>query len=414
MHKTPPKRWAFAGLFALASLATQAQPAASPFFPPLETATNSGTPPYTLHTEPELRSWPTWTDIEAACRQHADMTRGAFAGAQGVTIHYRLYQHRNPTRGSVIISAGRTEGLALYQETIVDLVRNGYSVYIHDHRGQGFSQRLLESDTTIGHVDEFEHYVQDLASFINGPVNAAHGPDGAPLFLLAHSMGGAVASLYLEGPHDKRIAAAALVTPMMEPWVASGSQPGLATRLADTYCEQYSTRHRGPLGRWLSQRYAQGGPFDDEYATQRLAPPDAPNDLTHSALRFTRHWDTRDQARCVGEDCGSAHAKVGGVSYRWFNQACMASQQARGPAAANITVPVLLLQGENDTVVKPAAQKEFCRHLNEANGSGYCVGRTVVQARHAILIESDTYRLPAMASVLGFFDCVRSGKRRCE
>lgn len=407
------KRWCVAVTLALTAFAAAAQPADGPFFKPLQAA-SAPTPAYTLHTEAQLNDWPSWTDIEAATRQHADITRGAFAGALGATIHYRLYQHRNPTRGGVVIVAGRTEGLALYQETIVDLVRNGYSVYIHDHRGQGFSQRLMEADTTIGHVDEFGHYVQDLASFISGPVNAVHGPDGAPLFLLAHSMGGTVASLYLEGPHDRRIAAAALVTPMMEPWVASGADPGLTTRLADTYCDRYSARRSGPLGRFLSERYAEGGPFDDEYAAQRQSPPGSTNDLTHSALRFTRHWDTRDQARCVGDDCGSSHAKVGGVSYRWFNQSCMASQLARGPAAANITVPVLLLQGENDTVVKPAAQKEFCRHLNEANGSGYCVGRMVAQARHAILIESDTYRMPALASVLGFFDCVRSGRRRCD
>jgi hypothetical protein len=52
--------------------------------------------------------------------------------------------------------------------------------------------------------------------------------------------------------------------------------------------------------------------------------------------------------------------------------------------------------------------------LNEAKGEGYCVGRMVAQAKHAILIEADAYRLPALNRVLGFFDCVRAGKPRCD
>jgi len=144
----------------------------------------------------------------------------------------------------------------------------------------------------------------------------------------------------------------------------------------------------------------------------RAAPPGTPNDLTHSAVRFARHWQARNDARCDGADCGSPHAKVGGVSLRWFNQACVGSEKARGMAAAKIALPVLLLQGERDTVVKPTAQADFCRRLNDG-GNGYCVGRTLPQALHSIFIESDAYRVPALRRVLGFFDCVRKGTARC-
>ncbi len=400
-------------MMALASSGALAQNKEGDFFAPLAASLPQASP-YRLHSEAELSAWPSWADVETASLEHANLTRGSFAGAGGATIHYRLYTHRAESRGGVVISSGRTEGLALYQETIYDLVRNGYSVYIHDHRGQGFSQRLLSTDTTIGYVDEFDHYVTDLATFIDGPVRAARSAADTPLFLLAHSMGGTIAALYLQGVHDGPIAAAALVTPMMEPWVASGPDPGLASKLVDAYCDDHAERQRGPIGRFLAERYADGAPFDEQYAAWRQLPPDTPNDLTHSALRFMRHWETRDQARCSGTDCGSTDAKVGGVSFRWLNQSCIASQQARSEAAASITQPVLVLQGENDSVVKPGAQKEFCRNLNDANGPGYCVGRMVAQARHAILIEADTYRLPALNSVLGFFDCVRAGKPRCQ
>ncbi|MGY4828387.1 alpha/beta fold hydrolase [Sphaerotilaceae bacterium SBD11-9] len=405
-------RSALALTLALAALASHAQADNNPFFAPLEAAPASS--PYRLHTEAELRAWPTWADIEAGVLEHANLTRGSFSGVGGATLHYRLYTHRAESRGGVVISSGRTEGLAMYQETIYDLVRNGYSVYIHDHRGQGFSQRLLSDDKTIGYVEEFNNYVIDLARFIDGPVRAARAQADTPLFLLAHSMGGAIAALYLEDRPDRRIAAAALITPMMEPWVATGPDPGTATKLVDAYCSEHAEQQRGPIGRFLAERYADGSPFDEQYAALQKIAANTSNDLTHSALRFARHWQARDQARCTGADCGSPHAKVGGVSFRWLNQSCMATERARGPAAARIIQPVLLLQGQNDTVVKPGAQKEFCKNLNAGNGAGYCIGRTVLQARHALLIEDDAYRLPTMNRVLGFFDCVRAGKARCE
>ncbi|HET7526476.1 MAG TPA: alpha/beta fold hydrolase, partial [Burkholderiaceae bacterium] len=257
-----------------------------------------------------------------------------------------------------------------------------------------------------------DHYVKDLAAFVDGPVRAARAGNARPLFLLAHSMGGAVSALYLEEQRDSGIAAAALVTPMMAPWTAGTSDAGFVDKLADAYCDSYSL-DVASFGWTLAEKYAEGGPFDEQYAAVRAAPADAPNDLTHSALRFARHWQSRNDARCDGADCGSPHAKVGGVSYRWFNQSCFASEKARGKAAADIAVPLLLLQGEKDTVVKPSAQKEFCRNVNDGKGSGYCVGRTVMGALHSIFIETDAYRVPALDRVLGFFDCVRSGAPRC-
>lgn len=395
--------------------ALQAWPAEQQTFKALD-LTAQPDPSYVIGREADLAGAPAWTDLQARTQQFAELRRGSFPGAENRKIHYRLYQHRAETKGAVVLIPGRTEGLALYQETILDLVRNGYSVYIHDHRGQGFSERLVQSDPTVGYIDDFDHYVQDLAAFINGPVRGARKGRAGPIFLLAHSMGGAVAALYLEGAPAADVRAAALVTPMMEPWAAGGGKPGFVKKLVDAYCDRYGSK--GPALPGVSAAYIQGAAFEQQYQQYRQAPDVLPNGASHSRLRYARNWETRRQAACEGADCGSADARVGGTSYRWLNQSCYASRQARGASAAGIGVPVLLLQGGQDIKVKPAAQAEFCANVNHGRGAGYCVGRTLVGAEHSVLIESDEFRVPALAGVLRFFDCAAGAhtaeRRRCE
>ena len=371
-----------------------------------------GRAPYVIGQETALADMPTWTDLEASTTRMADVSQGSFQGADNKKIHYRIYQHRAESKGGVVVVSGRTEGLALYQETILDLVRNGYSVYIHDHRGQGFSERLVRSDPTLGHIDEFDYYVKDLAAFIGGPVLEARRDSKAPLFLLAHSMGGTIATLYLESTAATDIVAATLVTPMMEPWAAGGESPGFIQKLVDKYCDSLSSRVGAIPG--LSTTYIQGAPFQKQYEDFLKAPDLSPNGASHSLARFARNWEARNAARCSGPDCGSPDARVGGASVRWLNQSCSASEQARGVAAERIRIPVLLLQGGQDIKVKPGAQAQFCANLNKSAGPGYCVGRTLAGAEHSLLIESDEYRVPALASALRFYDCVAGGRARCD
>jgi lysophospholipase len=147
---------------------------------------------------------------------------GTFEGKDQLRIAYRtfLIEDRQHEKGAIVISSGRTEGLIKYQELINDLGRQGYSIYIHDHRGQGFSDRVIRdpASSQIGHVDSFDDYVADLKQFVNSVVMPRQHKRR---FLLAHSMGGAIASLYLER-YANDFAAAVLSSPMHEPstgWV---------------------------------------------------------------------------------------------------------------------------------------------------------------------------------------------------
>ena len=64
----------------------------------------------------------------------------------------------------------------------------------HHHRGQGRSGRLL-ADPHLGHVNRFNDYVDDLAAFWQQEVQP--GP-WRKRYILAHSMGGAISTLFLQ------------------------------------------------------------------------------------------------------------------------------------------------------------------------------------------------------------------------
>lgn len=136
------------------------------------------------------------------------MHHGTFKNSQGLSISYAFTKSNHSK--SLVISPGRTEPALKYAELIYDL-KDSFNIFIIDHQGQGVSSRIL-SDSHKGHVVEFSHYVNDFHQFIE---SAVIPNTTKPIYLLAHSMGGAIATRYMN-LHPQTFTKAVLVAPMME------------------------------------------------------------------------------------------------------------------------------------------------------------------------------------------------------
>lgn len=298
-------------------------------------------------------------------RQHA--VEGAFKGKDGVTIRYAALRQAKVDRAILIVN-GRVESYLKYQELAWDLWRQGYSLYLIDHRGQGLSDRLL-ADPEKGYVDQFDDYVLDLKQF-HDEVIAQDQP--AKLFLLAHSMGGAISARYLERwPGD--IEAAVLSSPMMG--INLGGLPKwLAKGLAATI---------GTVGGWLGE--PPYGPGQGPYESHAFAD----NGLSHSEARYQAFRELYEQRPQI---------KLGGATAHWIYQGLTGADAAVAEAGA-IKTPLLLLQAGDDGVVDNAAQDAFCALARCEGGKPL----RIEGAWHELFMEADPQRQAALNATLAFF-----------
>jgi alpha-beta hydrolase superfamily lysophospholipase len=128
---------------------------------------------------------------------------GRLAGAGGPAIHWQAWIPEHP-RAVIVIAHGASEHAGRYRHVADRLVDDGYAVYAIEHRGHGHSEgpRAL--------IDRLDRAVADLDALVQ--LAAAEHP-GAPVYLIGHSMGGAIAISYaLE--HQDRLAGLILSGPV--------------------------------------------------------------------------------------------------------------------------------------------------------------------------------------------------------
>lgn len=289
-----------------------------------------------------------------------------FINSQGLKLNFYSFVKSENTK-TIVILPGRTEPAIKYAELVYDFKDLKANIYILDHQGQGASERLL-ADSHKGYVKLFDNYIQDLSGWLNEVVIPE--TPAQDRFLLAHSMGGTIATVYL-AKGNTTFKKAILSCPMLE----INTKP---------YTES--------VGRLLTNVLVLAGQ-GKKYAPERgpyIAEADTfeKNELTHSEARF-------DMTKALF--VSQPELALGGPTSTWVDQALKTTKKIDA-LSTKIKIPLLMFQAGMDLIVQPARQDSFC------GKSSSCKKIHFATSHHEILQETDDIRNQALQLIKTFIN----------
>ncbi|WP_029009839.1 alpha/beta fold hydrolase [Azospirillum halopraeferens] len=292
---------------------------------------------------------------------------GSLETPDGAVLRTAAWRPSGRLRGTVVMLTGRAEFVEKYQETAEALLARGLQVFSLDWRNQGLSTRP-SGNPQKHHLDDFDVLRDDLALFVERVVlPAAEGP----MVLLAHSMGGMAATLYLAA-EPELFAAAVLSAPMHDirtaPWPRRAAAILAAVACATGFATAYAPGQR-------DYDPAEGA-FD----------PDNP--ITGDPARYAVFHDAFRRR---------PELRVGGVTFGWVRAALRAADAVRAELPLeSVRTPVLLLSAPDDRIVDATV------HPLVAQRFGCCTLVTYPDARHEVLMERDPIRDRVWADIDAF------------
>lgn len=294
---------------------------------------------------------------------------GHFKGKDNTQLEW-VYLKANKIQSDtvIIVVNGRAESYWRYQEVFYNLLENGFDIISYDHRGQGASQRLT-TNKQLGHVNKFNDYIDDLDKFINTIVMPHNYKNK---HFLAHSMGGAITSLFL-AQTDIIFNSCALCSPMHGinlPFMLKNIAPSLTK-----FMSKYKKSPSFVIGH---------GPYKPK--------PFINNPLTQSQQRYNWSLELLNN---------KPELQIGGPSDNWVYESIIAGENCLN-STKNITTPLFILQAGNETIVDNKAQNQFYDLLIKEQKD--CQWLTIPSARHEILFEIDEYRQLALKQIIRYFD----------
>jgi len=286
-------------------------------------------------------------------------------GKGDISLYAVSYPAEDPL-ATVVLVHGFTENAFKYSELIFSLLHNRFSVVAYDQRGHGRSWRAEGiSDPSVTYVDRFEDYVDDLKAVCDHFLPAMPRPS----FVFAHSMGGAVASLFLE-KYPEVFSAAVLCAPMIAPQTR-----GVPFPVANALSGVASAFGRGKRNPFFMKPWS--GP--ENFATSCATDP----------RRFAWYDSVKTSTKAF-------HNSV--PSYRWTHESLAVTKKILAEGAPEkIACPVLLFTAEHDFSVEPGPQKAFIDRVP----AGKHV--FVKDARHEIFRSVNKVFFPWWHEVLSFF-----------
>lgn len=283
------------------------------------------------------------------------------SGKRNIKLAYRhLIQPESAVRKLMILVNGRAENMLKWSELAYDFYHQGYDVLLFDHRGQGYSQRIIPQK---GHLDEFHFYVDDMAKIIE-KVTALFSY--STQHLLAHSMGALIATYYLANC-DHHINKAVL------------SSPFYGILLKHPIRDQLIIALMNILGQ--GERYVFGkGPYQQAHLEY--------NELTFCKTRMK--WMNRVNRK-------NPAINLGGPTFRWVHL-CLNAIKRLPKVIPKIEIPILILQAEKEKIV----DNNNLEKLTALFPNARC--EVVFNAKHEVLFEKDNVRRNVLKSVNHFLN----------
>ena len=330
-------------------------------------------------------------------------TTGDFPGENKVTLRYAKFGTGRGRRGSLVFINGKGENIFKYIELFYDLYHQGYSpIYTYDHRGQGFSDRILPDSTVLpvsfspagdtspssgpspsdipGYVKSYTLYRKDLKSFVRLVLKDPE-TDRSRLFLTAHSMGAAVVLDYLQThPETQPFQAVTLSTPMIK--AKSGLFPPMETAtlsLLKGFCALLPCSWKLPS---LRNRFTQ-------------------KTLTDSKIRY--NFSARLTKKMFPQAAST------GTSFRWIIESFKITDSLMEESRIKrLNIPLIILQSGKDRFVSNESQNRFCEALP------LCCRIVKIDGKHELFMERDPRRDQALEEMTRFFMNSPARKKQCR
>lgn len=278
----------------------------------------------------------------------------------GAHLRAALFAACGTIRGSVVLSPGRTEPIEKYAEVIGELQDRGFTVLVHDWRGQGLSARFARigvdpAGDAKGHARGWRRFLSDLARLLD--VFGSRLP--RPWIALGHSMGGALDLLALT-QNAELFDGVVLTAPMLGLRLDGRWPPLIAAISAVMTIAGHAGQTTPPASAHGRKRRRSGA------------------SLTHDRTRWAAYEALLENA---------PELATGDQTWGWLQFAFILSSRLRVRGVLErIEAPVVILGAERDLLVTNGPLRTAAARL--PNGRYV----EVEDALHEIMLETDARR----------------------
>ena len=291
--------------------------------------------------------------------------QGDFPSFDGLNLRYyhaSQGEGKEP-KGRIVMLHGYCGFWGKFHEVAHFFWQAGFDVFFLEQRGHGYSGRQID-DKDMVHVMDYADYIADVKTFMDKIVMPSAGK--LPKIIYAHSMGGAIAALFLE-EHPEYFDAAVLSSPMFS--IKTGSTPSIAVKLL---CAKIRLLHQENLS------FPGGKRFDGipSFETSSARSEKRYNYIFNQRLR-DEHYHTY----MMSNGWGAASFKATARLLR---------------RASKVKTPVLLLTAGNDALVNMSGHEKFAKRASNVQHINY------EDSKHEIYNDVDEVREKYFNDIFNF------------